>query len=125
MLNAHIDQNSKSIAQIHPQHLAKIQDLLNDFKQQMQHLYATRRHQILLYGSWARDEATENSDIDLLIALEGPTNPGQEIDYMLDIVAELNLKYNTLISVYPISFANYATVQSPLLLNVRREGVVI
>jgi predicted nucleotidyltransferase len=111
--------------------LAPIQDLLRDFKRQAERVYATRLHHILLSdvvlsaGSWARGEATEHSDIDLLIALEGPVDPGQEIDRMIDIVTDLSLEYDTLISVYPVSVANYATVQSPLLLNVRREGVVI
>lgn len=42
---------------------------------------------------------------------------------MIDIVTDLSLAYDTLMSVYPVSVANYVTVQSPLLLNVRREGV--
>ncbi|MCK4394149.1 nucleotidyltransferase domain-containing protein, partial [Candidatus Bipolaricaulota bacterium] len=73
--------------------------------------------------SWARGAATEESDIDLLIVLEGKIAPGREIDRMIDIITELNLKYGVLISVYPISAEDYLVVNSPLLMNVRKEGV--
>jgi predicted nucleotidyltransferase len=78
---------------------------------------------IILYGSWARGDATEDSDIDVLIVLEGRVIPGKEIDRMIDIITEINLKHGVLISVYPVSEEDYSTINSPLLINVRREGV--
>jgi len=42
---------------------------------------------------------------------------------MIDIIMEINLKYGVLISVYPVSDDDYKKVKSPLLINVRREGV--
>jgi len=39
-----------------------------------------------IYGTYARGDATEDSDIDLLIVLEGKV-----IDRMIDIVTEMNL----------------------------------
>lgn len=124
MSDRHNDNKHKPTA-LPSLHVAQIQNLLKDFARQVKRVYATRLHHILLYGSWARGEATEHSDIDLLIALEGAVNPGREIDRLIDIVTDLSLEYNTLISVYPISITNYATLRSPLLLNVRREGIVI
>lgn len=78
---------------------------------------------ILLYGSYARGDAIEDSDIDLLIVLEGRVKQGEEIDKMIDTLTEVNLKYGVLISVYPVSEKDYREVNSPLLLNVRREGI--
>jgi predicted nucleotidyltransferase len=37
----------------------------------------------ILYGSWARDEATEDSDIEILVIIEGYIEPGKEIDRMI------------------------------------------
>ena len=82
-----------------------------------------RLKHIILYGSYARGCATEYSDIDLFIVLEGKAKPGEEIDRMIEIITEINLRYNVLISVYPISEEDYKKVNSPLLLNVRREGI--
>jgi len=101
----------------------KIEKILKDFRGEVKKLYGRKLKSIILYGSWARDAATEESDIDLLIVLEGKIAPGREIDRMIDIITELNLKYGVLISVYPISAEDYFTVNSPLLMNVRKEGV--
>jgi len=101
----------------------KIEKILKDFRGEVKKLYGRKLKSIILYGSWARDAATEESDIDLLIVLEGKIAPGREIDRMIDIITELNLKYGVLISVYPISAEDYLVVNSPLLMNVRKEGV--
>jgi len=101
----------------------KIKEILKEFKEEIEKLYGKRLKDVILYGSWARGEATDESDIDLLIVLEGKVIPGKEIDRMIDIITEINLKYRVLISVYPVSEEDYSTVNSPLLINVRREGV--
>ncbi len=86
-------------------------------------MYGRRLKSIILYGSWARGDATEDSDIDVVIVLEGKIGIGKEIDRMIDIITEINLKHNVLISVYPVSERGYSKVNSPLLINVRREGM--
>jgi len=101
----------------------RINDILKEFREELENLYQKRLKNIILYGSWARGDATEDSDIDVLIVLEGKVIPGEEIDRMIDIITEINLKYGVLISVYPVSDEDYSTINSPLLINVRREGV--
>jgi len=101
----------------------KIKQILKEFREEVEKLYEKRLKDVILYGSWARGKATEDSDIDLLVVLEGEVLPGQEIDRMIDIITEINLKYSVLISVCPVSEEEYSTVNSPLLLNVRREGM--
>ncbi len=39
------------------------------------------------------------------------------------MITDINLKYDVLLAVVPVSEENYLRVNSPLLLNVRREGV--
>lgn len=101
----------------------KIEEVLQEFRAEVEKLYGKRLRNIILYGSWARGEATESSDIDLVITLEGDVIPGKEIDRMIDIITEINLKHGVLLSIYPISENDYSAVNSPLLMNVRREGV--
>lgn len=98
-------------------------EVIREFKSKIQNLYGARLKEVVLYGSWARGEATPESDIDLIVVLAGEVIPGREIDRMIEIISEINLKHNTLISVYPISEEAYVTLNSPLLLNVRREGI--
>lgn len=101
----------------------EVKKILEEFKRELERLYGSRLKEVILYGSWARGEATEDSDIDLLIILEGKVVPGKEIDRMIDIITDINLKYSVLISVYPISEEDFYKIKSPLLMNVRREGI--
>ena len=102
-----------------------IRKSLAEFKKEKEELYGERLKDVVLYGSWARGKPTEESDIDLLIVLEGEIIPGLEIDRMIDIITDINLSYNVLISVYPVSEEDYATMNSPILLNVRKEGIPV
>jgi len=102
----------------------EIEPVLKEFKEQIAELYGQRLKKVVLYGSYARGQANdEHSDIDLAVVLDGDVVPGKEIDRMIDIITEINLNYGVLISVYPVSEENYNTVNSPLLLNLRREGI--
>lgn len=101
----------------------QMKHIITEFKEKTQTLYGAKLKDIILYGSWATGRATEDSDIDLAIVLEGHVVPGEEIDRMIDVVTELNLNHGVLISVYPVSEKDYATVNSPLLLNIRKEGI--
>jgi predicted nucleotidyltransferase len=103
----------------------KINQLLKEFRTGIEKLYGQRLKNIVLYGSWARGEATEDSDIDLVIVLKGDVQPGSEIDRMIDIITDINLKYGVLISVYPVAERDYLTLKSPLLMNARKEGVLV
>jgi predicted nucleotidyltransferase len=104
----------------------KIEPILKEFKQKTAELYGVRLKKIVLYGSYARGQANdEHSDIDLAVVLAGTVDPCKEIDRMADIFTDLNLEHNVLIAVYPVSESNFENVESPLLINVRREGIAV
>jgi predicted nucleotidyltransferase len=96
---------------------------LAEFKQAIAAIYGPRLRRVVLYGSWARGVAGPDSDIDVAVVLEGDVRPGEEIDRMLDATTDINLKHGVLLAVYPVSERNWQSLCSPLLLNLRREGV--
>ncbi len=100
-----------------------LQAILNEFKRELRGLYGERLKDIILFGSYARGEARVDSDIDVMVVLRGDVAPGREIDRMIDIITDVNLKYGVLLSVVPMAEETYLRRNSPLLLNVRREGV--
>ncbi|MFZ3066340.1 MAG: nucleotidyltransferase domain-containing protein [Nitrospirota bacterium] len=102
-----------------------VQGILDELKGKLRRLYGIRLLKLILYGSYARNEAWEGSDIDVAVLLAGRISPMREIDRMLDVITDINLKYNTLISIYPVSEDSLKTVKSPLLLNIEKEGVII
>ena len=58
-----------------------------------------------------------------MVVLRGEVAPGREIDRMIDVITDVNLKYGVLLAVVPVSEEKFLRVNSPLLLNVRREGI--
>lgn len=105
--------------------MCKIEKILEEFKEKVQALYGSNLKRILLYGSWAREDAGSHSDIDIVVILKGEITPGKEIDRMIDIITEINMKYDVLLSVYPVSETMYNTVKSPLILNIQKEAVPV
>jgi predicted nucleotidyltransferase len=105
--------------------VVEIEQIIKKSREETEKLYGERLKNILLYGSRARGQAAEHSDIDLAIVLDGDVTPDKEIDRMIDIVTETHLNYGVLLSIYPVSEKDYTSVNSPLLLNLRREGVPV
>lgn len=100
-------------------------EIIEEFRKQVEWLYGARLKGVILCGSFARGDATRASDIDMAVVLKGEVCPIDEIDRMIDIVTDLNLQHNVLISVYPVSERDYASLNSPMLLNLRREGIPV
>ena len=103
----------------------EIQPLLEELKAALGDLYGERLARVVLYGSFARGEATDASDIDVLVVLRGEVDKMREIERMSDEVYAIELKYEELIAALPLSLISYETRKSPLLINARRDGTVL
>ncbi len=77
----------------------EIEQILKEFRKEVEQLYGKRLKDIILYGSWATGKATADSDIDLAVVLVGDVVAGKEIDRMIDVVTEINLNHCVLVSV--------------------------
>lgn len=96
---------------------------LAELKAALAEVYGERLKGVFLYGSYARGDSTADSDVDLLIALAGEVKPTREIDALSAIVADICLRHDLLISVYPVPAEWLVERKSPLFENIRREGV--
>jgi predicted nucleotidyltransferase len=103
----------------------QLKEILIELRRRFAEIYGDRLVHLILYGSRARGDAAPDSDIDVLVVLNGVVNPGDEISRTGKITAALSLHYSVVISCVFVSAERYFTEQSPLLLNVRREGVSI
>jgi len=100
-----------------------MQNLLAELRRRFEALYGPRLVRLMLFGSQARGDAEPGSDIDVLVVLEGPVRAGEEIRRTLDSVAELSLENNAVFSCVFVSRDRFENELSPLLINVRREGI--
>lgn len=102
-----------------------IEDVLRDLDGGLRKLYGRRYGGLVLYGSHARGEADEGSDVDLLLLLKGPVEAGREIRRSSGLVASLALEAGLVLSLVPVSIEDYQASSEPYLINARREGAIL
>ncbi len=102
-----------------------LKDLLDRLLRAFTELYGPRLRKVILFGSQARGDAQPDSDVDLLIILEGPVHPGTEIARTGPILAELSLDTGLVPSCVFMDEERFVKGEGPLLRNIRREGVVV
>lgn len=95
-------------------------------KQIAQKLYPDSFEQMILFGSWARNEATEDSDIDILLVLDkNPINIFEELDHIRPYKLDLEIENGVLLQILFASQKDFAESQKPIYQNIKREGVVL
>ena len=99
--------------------------ILSSLKIKLTALYQDRLLHLTLFGSQARGEAEKDSDIDVLVVLRPPVNAGAEIKKTSQIVAALSLQHDVVISCLFMDEDHYSNHNTPLLRNVRREGILL
>jgi len=104
---------------------ARLQEIVKDLRRRLEQLYGPRLLGLVLYGSQARGDAEAGSDIDVLVVLEGEVEPTLEIARTEFDVADLSLERNVVVTCLFVSREQYERERSPLLLNVRREGIAV
>lgn len=102
-----------------------IRDILIELKEALQKRYGTKLKSIMLFGSYARGEQKDGSDIDIAIILEDFSHACIEIEHTGDIVSSLSLKFDTLISLVPIKEQDWHKRKTTLISNIKRDGVAL
>jgi len=100
-----------------------IDGILKKCKQALQDLYGDRFAGLVLYGSMARGDYDEESDIDLLVLLDGDVNPYSETRPIVHVLYPLQLESNRLISARAVAVNDYEAGSWSFLRNARQEGV--
>jgi predicted nucleotidyltransferase len=99
-----------------------LESILWELDDSLRELYRERYRGLVLYGSHARGEADDGSDVDLLLLLEGEVGVGREIRRSSRLVATLSLEAGRVLSVVPVSVEDYRASSDPYLANARSEG---
>lgn len=114
--------HSDSQVLYHHQQLAEI---LERVKERFQSIYQEELSHLVLFGSQARGDPREDSDIDVLVVLKNKNNSKGRHQKIIEFISDLCLEYNALVSCIYIDEVQFAKEESPLLINIRNEGIIL
>lgn len=86
-------------------------------------LYGARLQHLILYGSHARGDARPDSDVDLLVVLDGPVEPLTEARRTSRVALRAAAYRDTALSVVHLSAADFEDERRPLVRSARKEGI--
>ncbi len=104
---------------------ANINQLLAELKKGLVQVYRNRLKGLYLYGSYARGDQREGSDLDILVVLNDFERAPIELERTDDLMGDLSLEYEITVSPMFMREKDWLMADKPLLRNVRVEGVPV
>ena len=113
----------------------QVREALAAFQARVLALFPDDVLQIILYGSYVRDEATPDSDVDVMLVVNWTDPHNKTVLYLpgasdprwaqvVDIATDTTIQYGPLISVFPISWPLFNT-DLPIAKAAKDEGIVL
>ena len=99
--------------------------IVREFRDQVAATYGGRLRGVYLYGSYARGDASEDSDIDVAVVLKGPVNRRQESRRMSELISSLSLRENCVLMPFFLSEEEYRAGPYAVFRNIVAEGVAV
>ncbi len=108
----------------------KVETIIQEFVEKVDNLLGTRINKIILYGSYARGDYNEKSDIDIMILTDLSDKEIIEYREQISNIAfdiEFDNNFDVMISplVKNIDKFNYWLEALPFYMNIVKEGVVL
>ncbi len=106
--------------------LPVVRQAANEYKAALQNLYGDNFAELILFGSYARGDNWEESDLDFAVVLRNPnTRAGSEIPKTVPISSRLSLKYGIAVSSLHTSLIKKQTSMQGVYQEIRKEGIII
>lgn len=106
--------------------LSDLNEILSYLKSEYQKVYPDTLVRLYLYGSYARGDYTDNSDIDIVAIVKGERkNLQNKLKDIWDFSANMELDYNVIISPSVIPYDEFERYKEilPYYKNIAQEGV--
>jgi uncharacterized protein len=99
--------------------------LRNEIRSRLEAAFHDRLRSVLLFGSEARGDAGEGSDVDLLVLLEGPVRLGQDLEAIVEALYPVQMELDSPIHALPVPAETFEAGEYSLYREVKREGVAL
>lgn len=105
----------------------RIRKLMKEFKQGLSQIYGDQLKAVYLYGSYARGDYREGSDVDVMILLKDFENYWHQQEKISQLASDVSLEYDVTISCIFIKELQWETTanERPLIYNIHKEGLPV
>lgn len=103
---------------------AELRPALRDIEEGLREMYGSRMAGLILYGSYARGDFHEESDVDIMLLLnDDAIDTARERSKIIDSLFELDLKYGKYFSIKPVTTLKFETSNLMFYKNVKKDGL--
>ena len=97
------------------------------FVEELKKLYGADLKKVILYGSYARGDFRDYSDIDIMILLDNETDNKKKADELYKITYDFDMEHNIFISALTRDYLHYKGWRKvdPLYQNIDNDGVIL
>lgn len=103
----------------------RIEQIIREYHSRLAEILGKDLEAVIVYGSQARGNAEEGSDIDVLCVMKTSFDYGDLLERTSEATAEISLKYDVVLSRTFVTSEDYSSRNTPFLMNVRREGIAL
>jgi uncharacterized protein len=96
-----------------------------EIRPRLEAAFQDRFRGVLLFGSEARNEAGEDSDVDLMVLLQEPVRLGKDLETIVEALYPLQLKVDRPIHAIPVSSETFAEGRFGIHRSAQREGLYL
>jgi len=96
---------------------------MKELKKGLVHIYGDKLKGVYLYGSYARGDYRPGSDVDVMILLKDYKNYWDEIHRTSEVMSNVSLEYDLLVSRIFMTEEKWKTSDTPLLKNIHQDGL--
>lgn len=102
------------------------QAVIHEVVEILKNAYGPRLHQVILYGSYARGDFHDESDMDFLVIFNDPVIAVKdELQRYGPAMVALGEKHGLVVSVMPTSLHHFQTSKRSIFRFIKQDGIIV
>ena len=101
----------------------RIRKLMKELKEGLVRIYGDELNAVYLYGSYARGDYRQGSDVDVMILLKDYKSYWEELNRISYLASDVSLEHDVTVSCLIMKEIQWKELELPVLRNIRKEGM--